>query len=87
MRILAGILTIIGGLVGGSLLVGILHGMHIYGVLLYLPVFLAWMGAYYALKRKRWKWALVGAICSCLFPFTGIPAVILLIRSKGEFQG
>jgi len=86
MRIIAGILTIIGGLLGGSLLVGILHGMHIYGVMLYLPVLLAGIGGVCALKRQHWRWALVGAICSCLFPFTGIPAVILLVKSKGEFD-
>ena len=51
-----------------------------------LPVFLAMIGGYYALKRKHWRWALTGAICSLLFPFTGIPALILLIKSKGEFE-
>lgn len=87
MRIIAGILMIVGGFIGGSLLGGILHGLHIYGALIYLPAILAAIGGYYTLKRERWNWALTGAICSLLFPITGIPAVILLIKSKGEFQG
>jgi len=52
----------------------------------FLPLALVVIGGYHALKRKRWRWALTGAICSLLFPFTGIPAVILLIKSKGEFE-
>jgi len=52
----------------------------------FLPMFLAVIGGIYALKRKRWRWALTGAICSLLFPFFGIPAIILLVKSKGEFE-
>ncbi len=51
----------------------------------FLPAFLAVIGGIYALKKKHWRWALVGAICSLLLPVTGIPAVILLIKCKGEF--
>jgi hypothetical protein len=56
-------------------------------IIKYLPGFLAMIGGYYALKRKHWGWALTGAICSLISPLLGIPAVILLIKSKSEFQG
>jgi len=109
MRITAGILTIIGGFIGGSLWLQITRELITnfaktfatadpasassvaiviapFIILIGLsPVFLSVLGGYYTLKRKHWRWALAGAICSLLFPFTGIPAVILLIKSKGEF--
>jgi len=85
MRIAAGILMIIGGFIGGSLWVGILHSMGTYGVIIYLPALLAVIGGIMALKRVHWRWALVGAICSLLFPIFGIPAVILIVVSKGQF--
>ena len=86
MRKAAGILMMIGGLLGGSLLVGILHELHIYGALISLPAILAGIGGVMALKRVHYKWALTGAICSLLFPFFGIPAIILLLKRKGEFD-
>ena len=39
-----------------------------------------------ALKSVHYRWALAGAICSTLFPLFGIPAVILLVKRKGEFS-
>jgi len=86
MRIAAGILTLLGGLIGGSLFIGILHGVGVYGMLLFLPLILATIGGIMALKRVHYNWALAGAICSILFPFFGIPAVILLVKRKGEFE-
>lgn len=86
MRIAAGILTLLGGLIGGSLFVGILHGAGVYGGLLVLPLIIATIGGIMALKRMHYKWALAGAICSILFPPFGIPALILLVRKKGEFE-
>ncbi len=90
MRVTAGILMIIGGLLGGSLWFGISEWFLPPGFLSilirFLPAFLAVIGGYYALKRKHWRWTLTGAICSLFFPFTGIPALILLIKSKGEFE-
>jgi len=47
---------------------------------------IAVFGGYYALRRKRWRWALAGAICSLIFPILGIPALILLLKRKGEFE-
>jgi len=85
MRISAGILMIMGGIIGGSLLIQILHELHVYGMLIYLPLFVAVIGGIMALKRVHYNWALAGAICSILFPFFGIPAVILLIKRKDEF--
>jgi len=104
MRTLAGILTIIGGLLGGSLWFGISGWLvpdftqtvttgdtavalvFLTVLIRFLPAFLAVMGGIYILKRKRWRWALAGAICSLLFPFFGIPAIIFLIKRKGEFD-
>ncbi len=111
MRIAAGILTIIGGLLGGSMWLTIVRElMSDFGVALmvalgftdltlivtvlglltvligYLPMGLAVVGGIYILKRKRWRLALTGAICSTLFPFfLGIP-IILLVKRKGEFD-
>jgi len=86
MRIAAGILTITGGFIGGSLLIAILHELHVHVVLASLPLFVAMIGGIMALKRVHYRWALAGAICSILFPFFGIPAVILLVKRKGEFS-
>ena len=110
MRTAAGILTIIGGLIGGSIWLTIVREL-IYdfartlaplnpsqsaeiavplGLLItligLLPLGLATIGGVFALKRIHWRWALAGAICSLLFPLFGIPAVILLIKTKGEFE-
>ena len=86
MRKAAGILTIIGGLIGGILWTTILNELGVYGGLIYMPMILAVVGGVMALKRERWRWALAGAICSLIFPILGIPALILLLKRKGEFE-
>jgi hypothetical protein len=44
------------------------------------------IGGNFALKRKRWAWALAGAISgAAVFFFTGIAAVILVSLGKAEF--
>jgi len=92
MRKTAGVLMIISGLLGGSLWFSISgwlvpDTLGFIGILVrFLPVFLTVIGGIYTLKGTHWRWALAGAICSLLFPFTGIPAVILLIKSKDEFE-
>ncbi len=107
MRKAAGILMIIGGLIGGSLWLRIVRDLMtdfaktittadpastamVLGLLIvligYLPMGLSFVGGIYALKRKHWGLALAGSICSVLFPFLGIPAVVLLIMRKGEFN-
>ena len=106
MRIAAGILIIIGGLIGGSLWFGISGWLvpdftqtvntadpSSTAVVLalpivlvrFLPALLAAIGGAMALRRVHWRWALAGAICSLLFPFFGVPAIVLLVKSKGEF--
>jgi hypothetical protein len=81
MRKAAGILTIVGGIIGASfwqafipMVIPILIGL------------IAIWGGICALRRKSWGWALIGAICSLLLPFFGIPALILLIMRIGEFS-
>ena len=48
---------------------------------------LAIVGGIYAIKRRGWRLAIVGSICSALLTlFLGIPAIILTVMSKKEFQ-
>ena len=88
MRIVAGILMIL-SMFGGSIWISSLHALHIYGipvVLVVLALSLAVMGGIAALRRKNYTLAFIGAICSLLFPPFGIPALILLLRRKNEFE-
>ena len=77
---------IISGLIGGSFLREILHEMHIYGALIYLPIVLTVIGGMCTFRREHWRWAFAGAICSLIFPILGIPALILLLKRKSEFE-
>jgi fructose-specific phosphotransferase system IIC component len=110
MRKAAGILMIIGGLIGGSIWLTIVRELIIglalsggpyspeeatqlavrLGSLITLtgfsPMAVAAIGGVMALKKVHYKWALAGAICSILFPPFGIPALILLVRRKSEFE-
>jgi len=86
MRIAAGILTIIGGFIGGSLLITILSELHVSRVLSSIPLFVAVIGGIMALRRENYGLALAGAICSILFPVFGIPALILLVKRRREFE-
>lgn len=86
MRIAAGILTIVGGFVGGSLLMAILTELHFSRLLSSIPLLVAVIGGIMTLRRENYGLALAGAICSILFPVFGIPAVILLVKSRREFE-
>ena len=87
MRTAAGILMIIGALIGGSIWSTIVSELGVTRLVALLPMGLAVIGGIYALRRKEWRLALAGSICSVfVFPFLGIPAVILLIKRKGEFD-
>ena len=45
------------------------------------------VGGISALKRKQWKLALAGSIGSIVgFIFTGVPALVLIVMSKNEFE-
>ena len=48
---------------------------------------LAIVGGLYALKRKKWGWALTGAIAALIasWPF-GIAAIIFTVMSQKEFE-
>ncbi len=47
---------------------------------------LAVVGGVYALQRRRWGWALAGAIVAALpFSLLGIAAIVLLALSREEF--
>ncbi len=48
---------------------------------------LAIVGGVFALRKKHWGWALVGAIAGALtFFLCGVPAVIFIAMGKPEFQ-
>jgi hypothetical protein len=87
MRIIAGILMIIGGFPSACILMEILDAHGWIQALLFLIGYLSLIGGIYALRRVRWSWTLAGAICTLIFPIFGIPAIILLVKSKGEFPG
>ncbi len=45
------------------------------------------IGGVYALQRRIWAFALAGAITSCIvFPFFGLPAIILTGLAQEEFS-
>ncbi len=94
----AGILTIIGGIVGigvgasvasGAALYGALTGMGMLGAigapLIGLGI-VALIGGIYAMRRRAWGFALTGAICA-LFPVVplGILAIIFVAMGRKEF--
>jgi len=48
---------------------------------------LALTGGIFALQRKRWRWAMAGAIAASLsFLLLGIPAIALIALSRDEFE-
>lgn len=58
-----------------------------YGVFGAVLGILGIIGGIFALKRKRWGWALAGAIAGVItfFP-TGVAAIILLSMGRAEFK-
>ena len=57
----------------------------------FLILYFSWgilpiVGGIYALKRKKWRWALAGSIASLPNVLLGIPAVIYIVKSKNEFK-
>ena len=48
---------------------------------------LAILGGIGAVRRKEWRWALVGSIAAIILFFPlGVPALILAKKSKNEFE-
>ena len=44
-------------------------------------------GGIYALRRRAWRFALTGSVCGTLLTlFLGLPAIILTVISKKEFE-
>ena len=88
--VLASIGLIVGGGVTGvvpdvpdfvpALLMGMAIPFLIVGIL-------AIVGGVYALKRKKWGWALTGSILA-LFPWwvLGVAAIVITILAKNEFE-
>jgi hypothetical protein len=45
------------------------------------------IGGIFAVRRRRWRWALAGSVSSAIGPTPlGIAAIVLLILSKNEFR-
>ena len=45
------------------------------------------IGGVFAIRRRRWKWALTGSISSAIGPTPlGVAAIVLLVLSKNEFE-
>ena len=101
MRKAAGILIIIGGLIGGTLFTAVLNDLGVHGVLTFVPMLLAAIGGVMALRRVHWGWAIAGAVCSVfmiiwlavvvhplslIHSLWGILAVVFLIKRKYEFD-
>ncbi len=91
MRITAGILMIVGGFGSAILWIAFLQPLDLAGFI-FLQIFftllgmLSLYGGIYTLRSDHWRWALAGAICSLNNPILGVPALILLLKSKGEFR-
>jgi hypothetical protein len=99
MPVVAGILIIVAGVV--DLLVGLLVGVrgHAVGFFAFwglgvrgLPHIIlgiiAIIGGAFAVQRRVWLMALVGAICALMWPLTllGILAIIFVSLSQKEFR-
>jgi hypothetical protein len=70
-----------------GLLVAILTIYFVYGAVTFILGIISIVGGVYALKRKRWGWALAGSICSALCStIMGILALIFIIMGKKEFS-
>ena len=55
-------------------------------ILYFSWVILPIVGGIYALKRKKWRWALAGSIASLPNVLLGITAVLYIVKSKNEFE-
>ena len=98
MPVTAGILTIIAGVV--DFLVGLIRGaighagffsiwgLGVRGVPLIVLGIIAVIGGVFALQRKAWVIALVGAICALIWPLTllGILSIVFVCLSRKEFK-
>jgi len=83
----AGILNILAGMI--ELIIGFnlsLFEENPFGWFLALVGIIAVVSGVYAIRRDVWGFTIAGAICSLVaFPL-GIAAIILLVRSRGEFK-
>ena len=99
MPVVAGILTIVAGVVDFfvGLIVGArghvagffgIWGLGAFGVPHIVLGIIAVIGGIFALQRKVWLMALVGAICALMWPLSllGILSIIFVCLSQKEFK-
>lgn len=98
-RVVGGALSIVSGtvfLVAGAMIIGAesrgnegipLIALVFAMISLFLGGVMPIIGGIFALKGTRWEVALVGSMGAIIgFIFTGIPALILIIKSRNEFK-
>ena len=99
--IAAGLCSVIASIIGGILISGFLELASCRGdmsseapgllaeaiaLVLLAVAYLALVGGFCSIQRKRWRLAFAGSIVACLFFWpVGIAAVILISMSKTEF--
>jgi hypothetical protein len=102
LLIISGSIGILGALIGALILWAFSEGVAVgfgdpgnaplslllvLGIIVALPGLIAVIGGISALKRRRWGLTLAGSIGAMLyFTALGIPALVLLILSKKEFE-
>ena len=94
--IVGGILSIVSGASWTAVVLLILRaewgdipilGLSVALVFLLIGGILPIVGGIFALKRKRWRLALAGSIGAIIgFIFSAIPALVLIVMSKDEFE-
>jgi len=65
---------------------GYIEKYEIFPIIFVLLGIIPIIGGVYALQRRIWSFALTGAIFSMLFPFFGLPSLIITWRAKNEFS-
>jgi len=93
LAIIAGVVDFFVGLIVGAIghAVGFISGIWGLGVLGLPHIILgiiAVIGGVFALQRKAWVIALVGAICALIWPLTllGILSIVFVCLSRKEFK-
>jgi hypothetical protein len=82
------VVVVFGRIIGAFFGFEVVWGWSTFAIPLIILGTIAIVGGIFALKRKIWWLALVGAICAIIGPagILGILAIIFVIMGKGEFR-